>query len=80
MAVEAVGRASRTRWPRLIFYIGRVPKKSGNINIRISDELKDAVDFLKLCPGGLTGYIENALRKVDIDYALLNAWRKNNKT
>jgi len=62
----------------MIFYIGDVPKKSSNINIRISDDLKDAVDYLKLCPGGLTKYIEDALRLVRIDRALLDAWRRNN--
>lgn len=60
------------------YYIGSVPKKSSNINIRISDDVKDAVDYLKLCPGGLTKYIEDALRLVRIDRALLDAWRRNN--
>lgn len=75
--VEATGRFAGSRWPSVICYFWAVPKKSSNINIRISDDVKDAVDFLKLCPGGLTKYIEDALRQVPIDYALLNAWRSN---
>lgn len=78
MDVEATGRFAGSRWPSVICYFWAVPKKSSNINIRISDDVRDAVDYLKLCPGGLTKFIEDALRKVRIDRALLDAWRRNN--
>ena len=78
MDVEATGRFAGSRWPSVICYFWAVPKKTANINIRISDDVRDAVDYLKLCPGGLTKFIEDALRKVRIDRALLDAWRRNN--
>lgn len=78
MAMDAVGRFAGPGRPSVITILGIVPKKTANINIRISDDVRDAVDYLKLCPGGLTKFIEDALRKVRIDRALLDAWRRNN--
>lgn len=55
-------------------------KKTSNINIRVSDDLRDQVDYLKLCPGGITRFIEDALRLVKVDRDLLDAWRRNQRT
>lgn len=55
-------------------------KKTSNINIRVSDDLRDQVDYLKLCPGGITKFIEDALRLVKVDRDLLDAWRRNQRT
>lgn len=45
--------------------------KSFNINIRVSDDLKETVQYLKLLPGGITKYIESELRKVKVDKDLM---------
>lgn len=47
------------------------PMKSSNVNIRISDDLKEKVDYLKLLPGGITRFVEEAIRGVTIDRTLL---------
>lgn len=45
--------------------------KTFNINIRVSDDLKETVQYLKLLPGGITKYIEECLRKVKVDKDLM---------
>jgi Glu-tRNA(Gln) amidotransferase subunit E-like FAD-binding protein len=45
--------------------------KSFNINIRVSDDLKETVQYLKLLPGGITKYIETQLKKVKVDRDLM---------
>ena len=49
--------------------------KSSNVNVRISDELKDKVEYAKLLPGGITKIVEDALRDVEVDYDLLRKLR-----
>ncbi len=49
-----------------------VMKKSSNINIRVSDDLKDKIEYIKMLPGGLTGFIESKIREVVIDQSLLD--------
>lgn len=45
--------------------------KTFNINVRISDDLKDTVQYLKLLPGGITKYVEESLKKVKVDKDLM---------
>ena len=45
--------------------------KTFNINIRVSDDLKETVQYLKLLPGGITKYIEESLKKVKVDKDLM---------
>lgn len=45
--------------------------KTFNINIRVSDDLKETVQYLKLLPGGITKYIEESLKKVKVDRDLM---------
>jgi hypothetical protein len=45
--------------------------KSFNINIRVSDDLREKVQYVKLLPGGITGFVEKKLREVEIDRELL---------
>lgn len=45
--------------------------KTFNINIRVSDDLKETVQYLKLLPGGITKYIEDSLKKVKVDKDLM---------
>ena len=50
--------------------------KSSNVNVRISDELKDQVEYAKLLPGGITKIVEDALRALKVDYKVLETVRK----
>lgn len=45
--------------------------KTFNVNIRVSEELRPTVQYLKLMPGGITGFVEKKLREVKIDRDLL---------
>ena len=45
--------------------------KTVKVNMRISESLKDKVEYLKLLPGGITGWCEDRLREVEIDPYLL---------
>lgn len=47
-------------------------KKKSNINIRVSEDLKDKIEYIKMLPGGLTGFIESKIREVVIDQSLLD--------
>lgn len=47
-------------------------KKKSNINIRVSDDLKDKIEYIKMLPGGLTGFIEGKIREVVIDQSLVD--------
>ena len=55
--------------PRKISTFGGM--KTFNINIRVSDDLKETVQYLKLLPGGITKYIEDSLKKVKVDKDLM---------
>lgn len=55
--------------PRKISTFGGM--KTFNINVRISDDLKETVQYLKLLPGGITKYIEESLKKVKVDRDLM---------
>lgn len=55
--------------PRKISTFGGM--KTFNINIRVSDDLKETVQYLKLLPGGITKYIEESLKKVKVDRDLM---------
>lgn len=55
--------------PRKISTFGSM--KTFNINIRVSDDLKETVQYLKLLPGGITKYIEDSLKKVKVDKDLM---------
>lgn len=46
--------------------------KSFNVNIRVSDELRETVQYLKLLPGGITAFIEQKLREVVVDRELMD--------
>lgn len=45
--------------------------KSTNLNIRLDDDVRPVVDYLKLLPGGITKWIHDRLREVKVDKALL---------
>lgn len=45
--------------------------KNGNLNIRLDDELRTVVDYLKLLPGGVTKWLHDRLHEVEIDNELL---------
>lgn len=52
-----------------------------NVNFRLSDDLRDICELLKLREGGLTGFLESALRKeadrtTAADWELLKAVRR----
>lgn len=47
-------------------------KKKSNINIRVSEELRDKIEYIKMLPGGLTGFIEGKIREVEIDQSLVD--------
>jgi hypothetical protein len=51
--------------------INGMATKSSNINIRVRDDLREKIEYLKLLPGGLTGYIERKLDEVVIDKELV---------
>lgn len=58
--------------------------KTFNINMRCSEELRDICELLKLRSGGLTGFLENALRAeaertTDADWQILEAVRRMGK-
>ena len=45
--------------------------KSSNVNMRVSDELRPVVEYLKLLPGGITRWFEEKLSEVKVDQELL---------
>ena len=47
-------------------------RKKSNINIRVSEELRDKIEYIKMLPGGLTGFIEGKIREVEIDQSLVD--------
>ena len=47
-------------------------KKKSNINIRVRDDLREKIEYLKMLPGGLTGFIEGKIREVVIDQSLVD--------
>ena len=47
-------------------------KKKSNINIRVSEDLRDKIEYIKMLPGGLTGFIEGKIRDVEIDQKLVD--------
>ena len=47
------------------------------ISVRIEDSLWEKIEYLKLCPGGITKFIEDQLRLVKVKHDLLKAWRQN---
>lgn len=47
-------------------------KKTSNINIRVTEDLKDKIEYIKMLPGGLTGFIESKIREVVIDQSLVD--------
>lgn len=47
------------------------PVKSTNLNIRLEDDVRPIVDYLKLLPGGITRWIHDRLREVKVDKDLL---------
>lgn len=46
--------------------------KKSNINIRVSEDLRDKIEYIKMLPGGLTGFIEGKIREVVIDQSLVD--------
>lgn len=50
--------------------------KSSNVNMRVSDELRPVVDYLKLLPGGITKWFEDRLREVKVDKELFEKLKK----
>ena len=49
--------------------------KSKTLTVWYRDELEETVQWLKLKPGGLTAFVEDALSKVKIPEAELKAMR-----
>jgi hypothetical protein len=47
------------------------PMKSTNLNIRLEDDVRPVVDYLKLLPGGVTKWVHDRLREVKVDKDLL---------
>lgn len=47
-------------------------KKTSSINIRVTEDLKDKIEYIKMLPGGLTGFIESKIREVVIDQSLVD--------
>ena len=47
-------------------------KKKSNINIRVSEDLREKIEYIKMLPGGLTGFIEGKIRDVEIDQKLVD--------
>lgn len=47
------------------------PMKSSNLNIRLEDDVRPIVDYLKLLPGGATKWVHDRLREVKVDEDLL---------
>ena len=45
--------------------------KSTNLNIRLEDDVRPVVDYLKLLPGGITKWVHDRLREVKVDKDLL---------
>lgn len=45
--------------------------KSTNLNIRLEDDVRPVVDYLKLLPGGITKWVHDRLREVKVDRDLL---------
>ena len=50
-------------------------KKSKTLTVWYRDDLEEKVQYLKMKPGGLTAFIENALDKLDIPEEELQAMR-----
>lgn len=50
--------------------------KNSNVNMRVSDELRPVVDYLKLLPGGITKWFEDQLKKVKVDQELFEKLKK----
>lgn len=47
------------------------PMKSSNLNIRLEDDVRPIVEYLKLLPGGVTKWVHDRLREVKVDEDLL---------
>jgi hypothetical protein len=45
--------------------------KTSTITVRVRDDLKEQIEYLKLLPGGLTKFIESSIAKVKVDRELL---------
>lgn len=45
--------------------------KSTNLNIRLEDDVRPVVEYLKLLPGGVTRWVHDRLREVKVDEDLL---------
>ena len=50
--------------------------KNSNVNMRVSDELRPVVNYLKLLPGGITKWFEDRLREVKVDKDLFEKLKK----
>lgn len=46
--------------------------KSSNVNMRVRDDLRPVVEYLKLLPGGITAWFEEKLSTVEVDRELLD--------
>ena len=47
------------------------PMKTFTIGCRISEDLREKVEYAKLLPRGITGIVEDALRKMKVDPELM---------
>ena len=52
------------------------PMKSFTIGCRISEELREKVEYAKLLPRGITGVVEDALKAMKINPVLEKELRK----
>lgn len=52
-------------------------KKTGSLRIRLDmDKYANTVEYLKLLPGGITGFVEKALDSVKVNEELLDVVRR----
>lgn len=49
--------------------------KDFKVNMRVSPDLRETVDYLKLLPGGLTGWFDKQLKNVKVDRELMQRLR-----
>ena len=50
--------------------------KTISLSVRISEELRERLEYVKLLPGGFSGFVEKSLKSVEIDRELYKKLKK----
>ena len=52
------------------------PMKTISLSVRISEELRERLDYVKMLPGGFSSFVEKSLKSVEIDRELYKKLKK----